>query len=207
MTATSGAPWRVTPRVWPSPPGRLHDPGCDVHVFRADLDDPRRNVDLYRLMLADAELRRVDDVGHAHTRRRLSIAFGLARITHAAHVLAPGEAPLDVVSARLGSVAVFAASRGPRVGMALVPAATGTRGVAHAALEAIGHAKGRATDPDAVDTAGVGQTLARGRAALLRVDIGGSSWNVQVLGLAPDVCLVVAGAGPLRTLRCWALGA
>jgi hypothetical protein len=207
MSTVNSTIERVAERHWPSPPARLADPCDDVHLFRADLDDPRRNVDLYRLMLTDPELRRVDDVRHGHTRRRLAIACGLAHITRAAHLVERDREPLVVVRANLGALGVLAAARAPRIGLALVPSARGARGVELATLEAIGNAGGRTTGRETVDASRVGPALATGCSLDFVVTSHHGAWHVQVLGLAPAVCLVVALEERRRVLRCWELGA
>ncbi len=199
--------WRVAPRTWPLPPARLRDPGHDIHVFRADLDDPLRKHELYRLMLEEAELRRVDAVAHARTRGRLAVSLGLVRVIAAAHPVDPSQPSLQVATTRLHGDAVFAAARDPRFGLALVPAAKGLRGVAFAALEAIGHAGGRVQDPEAVDTSRVARGLAAGRAASIRVTSPHANWAVQVVALHAHAILVIATHGRGRTLHCWQLGA
>ncbi len=191
--------------LWPSPPARLRDPGSGIHLLHADLASAAGRVELYRMMLDVKERRRVDLIQHASTREQLTIALGLSRVVLAAHDGDPLAGALTVAHARAGGRAVFAVSRGARVGIELVPSRRGTEGLELGAVAALGHAGCRKVDRAKLSSPDAEEALERGHAMVLRHRAGSESWTVQMLAVDSALRVVLACPSARRDLHCWAL--
>ncbi|MFO1052017.1 MAG: hypothetical protein U1F36_07370 [Planctomycetota bacterium] len=205
MIGATPRPRASTLPVWPSPPARLRDPGSGIHLLQADLASAAGRVELYRLMLEERERRRVDLIQHSATREQLTVALGLSRVVLAAHDRDPLADVLTVAHARVEGRAVFAVSRGARVGIELVPSRRGCEGLELGAVAALGHAGCRKVDRAQLSSPNAEEALDRGHAMVLRHRSGAQSWTVQMLAVDRGLRVVLACASARRDLHCWTL--
>jgi hypothetical protein len=221
---------------WRIPRPRPGQPTAELHLWRTDLDDPRRDADALGLLCSAAERARAGDIADPRRRRRFVLRRALHRLLCGEYALGGAGGAVGTRAASIGPTALFAFGPRTGLGLSIVPVPDCDPGIARlpgltnrerlaihrlpaerrataaaatlAAKEAFGEARGRGLDER---IAAVELLPQLGEAAVrgggFRIEDEGLGWSGHLLGLAPDRLACLVHDGGALPLSTFVLGA